>query len=295
MLFLVSINIVVAQELLCEVSVLATPKDKNTIIKTDPKVFKTLENQLREFMNNTKWTTEVYAEHEKIECSMFLTITSEKGSTYSGRLQIVSKRPVFNSNYNTTVLSIIDNEIKFTYKEHEAIEISENQFVTNLSHLLAFYANIIVGMDNETFEEKGGEVYLQKAFDLMNLASTTAYKGWNSQGMNKRTRYWLIKSLMNPRFEEFRKAHHLYYRLGLDNFYLDEKLARANIKKALELLAKVSLDDPNVTIVQMWNETKSQETIDIFKGAASEEKTPIINILSKIDPAGANKYKVIAK
>ncbi len=259
------IQVSFSQELRCDVSVIATPKDNKTVIQTDPKVFKTLENQIREFMNNTKWTSETYAEHEKIECSVFLTITSEKGSSYSGRLIVISKRPVFNSDYKTTVLNLIDNDISFIYKEFEPIEISENQFVSNLSHVLAFYANTIIGMDNETFQEKGGEIYLQKAMDLVNLASNKNYKGWKSRDTNKRSRYWLITNLLNPRFENFRKAQYQYYRNGLDNFYSDEVLARENIKKGLQLLAKVSQDDPNISIMQMWSETKSKETIDMFK------------------------------
>jgi len=291
-LFIITLNFVVAQELLCDVSVSAPDVSK---ITTDPKVFKTLENQIREFMNNTKWTSETYGENEKIECSIFIAIKAQKGNTYSGSFTVVSKRPVFNSNYNTTVLNIIDNDISFTYKEFEPIEISENQFVNNLSHLLAFYANIIIGVDNETFAKKGGDVYLQKAQDLVNLASTTSYTGWKARDKNKRSRYWLITSLMNPRYSTFRESLYTYYRLGLDNFYSDEKLARKNIKDALELLAKVSLEDPNITIIQMWNETKRQETIDIFKGAPQDEKTAIVNILRKVDPVNSDKYNKILK
>lgn len=291
-LFLTTINFVISQELICDVSVSAPDVTK---VSADPKTFKTLENQIREFMNNTKWTSETYGENEKIECSLFIAIKSQTGNTFSGTFTLVSKRPVFNSNYNTTVLNIIDNDIKFSYKEFEPIEISEGQFVTNLSHLLAFYANIIIGMDNETFAKEGGEVYLQKAQDLVNLASTTSYTGWKSRDKNKRSRYWLITSLMNPRYSTFREAQYTYYRLGLDNFYNDEKLARQNIKAALELLAKVSLDDPNITIIQMWNETKQQEVIDIYKSAPQDEKTAIVNILRKVDPVNANKYKVISK
>ncbi len=295
LILLLTINISMAQELLCEVSVVAPDATK---IQTDPKVFKTLENAIQDFMNTTKWTSETYGEHEKIECSIFIAIKSESGSTYSGSMTVISKRPVFNSNYKTSVLNHIDNDIVFTYKEFEAIEIADNQFVSNLSHLLAFYANLIIGMDNETFAEKGGEAYLQKANDLVNLVSgndAKRYKGWKAFDKNKRSRYWLITNLLNPRYEPFRIAQYKYYRKGLDNFYTDDVLARKNIKTSLEDLAKVSLDDPNISIIQLWIDTKSKETIDIFKEAPSSEKTAIINLLKKIDPVNANSYKAIGK
>ena len=77
-------------------------------------------------------------------------------------------RPVFNSDYKSTIINIIDNDVVFTYKEFQAIELGENQFISNLSHILAYYANMVIGMDHETFEKKGGEIYLQKALDLGN-------------------------------------------------------------------------------------------------------------------------------
>jgi len=295
LLLLVITQLSFSQELLCEVSVVAPDVSK---IQSDPKVFKTLENAISEFMNNTKWSTEVYGDNEKIDCSIFIAIKKQTGNFYSGTLTLISKRPVFNSSYQTTILNIIDNDILFSYKEFEPIEIAENQFVSNLSHLLAFYANMIIAMDKETFENKGGEIYLQKANELVNVvgsANGSKYKGWRSVDKNKRSRYWLVTNLLNPRFENFRTAFYQYYREGLDNFYSDDVLARTNIKKALQNLAKVSLDDPNISIMQMWSETKSKETIEMFKGAPEGEKTAIVNLLKKVDPVNANKYDVIMK
>ena len=284
-----------AQELICEVSVVAPDASK---IKSDPKVFKTLENSIAEFMNNTKWTSENYTEFEKIECSIFIGIKTQSGNNYSGTITVISKRPVFNSSYNTTVLNIIDNDFSFGYKEFEAIEFAENQFVSNLSHVLSFYAYTIIGMDNETFAKRGGDTYLQKAADIVNIVTPTdakTYAGWKSYDKNKRNRYWLITNILNTRYDAFRDAQYIYYREGLDNFYTDPILARTKIKEALEKLAKVSQDDPNISIMQMWSETKSQETIDIYKKAEPIEKTAIVNILRKVDPVNADKYNVIAK
>lgn len=285
-----------AQELLCTVSVSAPDASK---ITTDPKVFKTLENTVTQFMNATKWTSDVYEENEKINCNIFIAIKSQSGtSNYSGSISIVSKRPVFNSDYETTVLNIIDNDFNFIYKEFEPIEVAENQFVSNLSHVLAFYANIIIGMDYETFSEKGGEKYFLKAQEMTNNISANDaknYPGWKAYDKNKRSKYWLVTNLLNTRYDNYRKAHYLYYRQGLDNFYTDETLAKKNIKDALELLAKISLDDPNIYIMQMWSESKSKETIDMFKGATDAEKTEIINILRKVDPVNADKYNTISK
>lgn len=292
-LFLVSFNY--AQELQCEVTVVAPDASK---ITADPKVFKTLENAIYEFMNNTKWSSEVYEENEKIECSIFIGVSSQNGDNYSASITIISKRPVFNSDYKTTILNIIDNDFKFNYKEFQAIEISENQFIGNLSHTLAFYANMVIAMDNESFAENGGETYLLKAQELTNIVSSEeakSYGGWKSYDKNKRTKFWLANNLLNSRFSDYRKALYKYYRLGLDNFYEDPILARKNIKEALELLAKISQDDPNIYIMQMWSESKSKETINIYEEAPAQEKIEIANILRKVDPVNANKYNALTK
>ena len=175
-----------AQELNCEVSVVAPDASK---IKADPKVFKTLENTIFEFMNNRKWTTESFEDFEKIDCSIFIGIKSQSGDRYTASITVISKRPVFNSDYKTTVLNIIDNDFVFDYKEFEPIEFAENQFISNLSHVLAFYANMIIAMDYETFSENGGEKYLLKAQDLANIVSSAdakTYIGWKSYDKNKK-------------------------------------------------------------------------------------------------------------
>ncbi|MGB1018295.1 MAG: DUF4835 family protein [Chitinophagales bacterium] len=284
-----------AQELNCEVSVVAPDASK---IKADPKVFKTLENTIFEFMNNRKWTTESFEDFEKIDCSIFIGIKSQSGDRYTASITVISKRPVFNSDYKTTVLNIIDNDFVFDYKEFEPIEFAENQFISNLSHVLAFYANMIIAMDYETFSENGGEKYLVEAQNLLNLVSVAdskIYLGWKATDKNKRSKYWLVTHTLNTRYLDYRKAFYQYHRLGLDTFYTDEKLARKNIVESLDLLAKISADNPNISIMQMWSETKSSETIKIFKGAPTDEKTGAVNVLRKVDPVNANDYNAILK
>lgn len=294
-LFVFSLVFAKAQELICDVSVAVPNASKVT---TDPKVFKALEGSIQELMNNTKWTNDIFEEKEKIECSILLNISGQSGNTYSGSLTVVSKRPVYNSNYKTTVLNVIDQDITFQYIENAPIEFSENQFTNNLSHILAFYAYLSIGLDYETFSQKGGEQHLLKAQELCNLVSNSdagKYKGWKSFDKNKRNRYWQITHLLNNRYEKFRSAQYKYYRLGLDQFHDKPEEARQNIKEALEQLAKVSQDDPNITVIQMWNDTKRNETIEIFKGASTEEKATIIRTLKEIDPVNSDKFDVILK
>jgi hypothetical protein len=285
----------VAQELLCEVTVVAPDRSK---VKTDPKVFKTLENSIKEFMNTRKWTSDVFGENEKIECSVFIAITDEAsgGGSYTGSITVISKRPIFNSDYNSTVLNVIDNEFVFQYQEFQPVEFNENQFTSNLTHVLAFYAYLMIGLDYESFSLKGGETYLQKASDIANMVGTNearAFPGWKSYEKNQRNRYWVITHMLNGRYEPYRTGIYKYHREGLDNFYTDPVLARKNIIDALNELSKVSQDNPNLSIMMMWSEAKRDELVGVFSEAPANEKDDILKVLKRVDPINSDKYERI--
>jgi hypothetical protein len=283
-----------AQELIVEVTVSAPDQSK---VRTDPKVFNTLENSISEFMNNRKWTTENFKEHERIQMSIFIGILDQPGeNAYTASLTVISKRPTFNSTYNSTVLNLIDNDFSFIYTEFDPIEFNEFQFTSNLTQVLAFYAYTAIGVDYDTYSDKGGTQYLQKAADIVAIVSSSegdAYGGWKSYDKNQRNRYWLITHMLNGRYEPFRLAMFLYHREGLDNFYTDPVLARSNIYKALEEIAKVSQDNPNLPLIQTWSESKKDEIIGVYSKAPLEEKTAFLSLIKRADPVKASDYDKI--
>jgi len=287
-------QLIYAQELMCEVSVVAPDRSR---VKADPKIFQTLEASISEFMNGRNWTDDTFKENERIDCSIFIAVTDQSGDNgFSGSITVISKRPAYNSDYQSTVLNIIDNEFRFSYQEFQPIEFNDNQFTDNLSHTLAFYAYLIIGMDYETFSLKGGEKYLQRASDIVNVVGTNEgrnFPGWKSYEKNQRNRYWVITHMLNGRYEPFRTAHYNYYRLGLDNFQKDPAEARDNIKLALEELAKVSQDNPNLAIMQLWSESKRDELVNVFLETPNEEKDDVIKLLKRVDPINSDKYDKI--
>ncbi len=296
LLFVGVFKFLASQELLADVTV-AVPNTKD--VSVDPKVFKTLENAVQEFLNNRKWTNDEFKEYEKIEVSVFIGIKDQvdgQNNDFLATMTFISKRPIFNSTYNSTVLNIIDNEIRFTYQENQPIEFNENSFTSNLSHLLAYYAYMIIGVDYDTYQELGGQKYLEKAADLVALVdgnNGNIYKGWKSYGKNQRNRYWMITHMLNGRYEPYRKAQYIYHRLGLDNFYSQPEVARENIIVGLEELSKVTSDNPNLSLVQMWSEAKQEEIVNAFSKAPDLEKTLLLTVAKKADPANIKLYEKI--
>jgi len=69
--FLLFSNFFVSQELNCEVVVEARQTGNENL-----QVFKTLQTQLTEFINSTSWTNKAVRQNEKIDCTMFINISS---------------------------------------------------------------------------------------------------------------------------------------------------------------------------------------------------------------------------
>ena len=195
LLAILGVEAVSAQELNCNVSV-ASPQ----ISGTDKEVFNTLQTAIREFMNNKKWTNNVYKVEERIECSILITI-SDRPSTeqFKGSIQIQARRPVYGTSYSTTMFNFIDKDLDFTYLQSQPFEWSENTHLSNLTSTLAYYAYIILGIDYDSFSMNGGSVYFDKALGIVNAAQNAQEKGWKSFESQK-NRYWLAENLTNSNY-----------------------------------------------------------------------------------------------
>src|SRR5690606_3561947 len=152
---------------------------------TNTQIFRTLESSLNEFMNNTRWSSQVFNQSEKINCAVFINITGLSGSTFTGTIQIQSSRPIYGSNYSSTVFNHMDKDFVFNYIEFENLFYNPNSFDSNLTSVLAYYANVILGLDADTFKLNAGTPYFEAAQSIVNIARSSRYKGWSqSDGGN---------------------------------------------------------------------------------------------------------------
>lgn len=283
-----SSNLVSSQELDCNVRV-----NSQQIEGTDKRVFEALQKSIFEFMNNKSFTNYQYKVGERIECTLLFTITNwNRPDEFSGKLNIVVERPVFGASYKTPLFNWVDKDIAFDYVEQQSIDFNENSFSSNLSSLLGFYAYFIIGLDFDSFKKFGGTPFLEKANNVMSLAQSSNRRGWKSFESRK-NRYWLIENYLNNSYAGVREASYLYHRKGLDKMQDNLEMGRSKITEALELLEKVNQQRPNLFILQLFIETKSDELINIYKQASSMQKNKAVNILKEIDPANSSSYDKI--
>lgn len=279
-----------SQELNCNITI-NTDQIQGTAEK---QIFEQMRKSVFEFMNNTKWTSDVFNAQEKIDCSI-LIIIKQKVSTedYSASIQVQSTRPVFNSSYRTPVLNIEDENFDFRFQQFTTLDFNINSFQNNLTQVLAFYAYVILAVDYDTFSPLGGTPYWQKAQTIVNNAQSASEKGWRSSDGNK-NRYWLIENTLQPVFKGIRDCMYEYCFLGLDIMYDKTDEGRANILKSLNLLKPVYAARPASFNMQLFFNAKTDELVNIFKGAQPDEKEKARETLMNVDPANTTKYLKIA-
>lgn len=280
-----------AQELNCQVKINYSQIQGST----NKQIFDQLEKALFDFINNTnKWTTNIYTVQERIECSIFITISQQLGADeYSGSIQVQCTRPVYKSAYMTKTLNVQDDNFQFKYQQFSQLEFNLNKFDNNLTSVLAYYAYVILATDADTFAPLGGTEYWQKAQIIAQNAATATEPGWQSSQSGQKNRYWLVENALQPVFKGIRDCSYAYCRTGLDIMYEKVEEGRANILKALELLKPVYSARPASYAMQLFFNAKSDEIINIFKGATPEEKTKVVELLTTVDPANTTRYSKI--
>ncbi len=261
--------------------------------QTNREKFQELRKGLYELINERHWTNYSLKIDERIECTIAITITEEVSSDeYRGRINLVLKRPVYGTSYNTTVLNYVDNDFQFEWQEGAPIEFSESSFSSNLTGVIAYYIYIFLGMDFDSYQMMGGSQYFEKAQNIVNMAQGAREKGWKAFESMK-NRYWLAENLNNSSYSSIRKAMYEYHRNGLDKMYDNAENGRQGAMEALLLLQRAHREKPRLFIMQLIMEAKRDEFINIFSDAAPMDKTKAVNILKEIDPSHANDYQKI--
>ncbi|TYA57267.1 type IX secretion system protein PorD [Formosa maritima] len=276
-----------AQELNCNVVINANQTGNPNL-----PIFKTLENQVREFVNNTKWTNREFTTQERIECSIYINITEYASDAFNGTIQIQSSRPVYESSYTTPVHNINDKDFAFRYLEYQNMIYNPNQFESNLISVLAFHVYMVLGVDADTFSPNGGQKYFEQAQIILNYSQGESASGWKLSDGNQ-NRFTLIDNMLSPTFEDYRTVMYEYHRNGLDLMSTDQKKAKSNIADAIISLEKMNRVRPNSYILRTFFDAKADEIQDIFSGGPNVEITDLISALNNVAPMYSNQWRNI--
>ncbi len=280
-----------ATELLCEVEV-----NSDRITNGSRDVFNELKQSVTDYMNTTKWTNAVFGTNEKIHCKLMFTISTWDDATglMKGDLQIQSQRPVYNSVYTTAIINFKDTKVDFNFETGQQLVFSEMEMLDNLTSILNFWAYMIIGMDFDTFELKGGDPYYEKAANVVRLAETSGETGWKAFEDNT-NRNAVLTAITNTQTAPIRQMLYDYHRMGLDQMVVTVDKGRSAITHTLENLAKIYEVAPLSVCLTMFKDAKLDELINIYSKANMTEKESVYEMLYQIYPGEVNRLAEIKK
>lgn len=280
-----------AQELLANVVI-----NHQQVQSSDDYIYDNMKNSFVEFLNNRKWSGDKYKLEERIECSFFITIKSRNVSenSFSATIQVQSGRPIYGTNYKSTMFMVNDVNFEFKYVDQQPLDFNQNEFTSNLTSVLAYYSYIIIGIDYDSFGKDSGGKYFTKAFDIMTLSQNGGGTGWRPTD-GTQNRYWLIENINNGAFKPFRDCLYQYHRMGLDLMQSEKKSGEYSIYKSLLALEAIHKRQPSSYLLQVFFNAKSDEVVNIFINAPNDQKKKLVPLLIKIDPGNTKKYNKIMK
>lgn len=280
-----------AQELNCEVEI-----NSEKVQNANKEVFTTLKQAIAEYLNTNKWTDAQFMTNEKIQCKLYLTISSYNSSTnkMEGDLQIQSQRPVYNSSYTTTVINFKDTKIDFTYEENEPLVFSEQDWQSNLTGILNFYAYMIIALDFDTFSLRGGDPYYEKAAQVVRMAQSTGESGWKAFEDTK-NRSAVLSAYTDKATSGIREILYNYHRQGLDQMEMSVDKGRMAVTQCIETLKKVYDAAPMSVCLSMFKDAKLDELGNIYSKANMTEKQKVYELLYPLYPTETTRLDVIKK
>lgn len=276
-----------SQELNCSVVVNAQLTGNENL-----QIFKTMERQLNEFVNNTKWTNKTFAAQERIECNIVINVTEYANNTYRGSIQVQSARPVYGATYTTPIYNFNDKDFVFSYVEYQNMFYNPDRFESNLISVLAFHINMVLGLDADSFELNGGEKYFEQAQNIANFSQAENLPGWKLED-GLQTRFILITNMLSPTFEEYREVMYKYHREGLDLMAENPKEGKQAIAEAINMFAEMNKRRPNSFLQRTFFDAKSDEIEMIFSDGPSVDIANLVSLLNRIAPTQSSKWRNI--
>jgi len=278
-----------AQELNCQVNLNYDQLFSQQ--KTDFSYFNQLKNQISELMNTRRWTNDQFQPAERIDCLLNINLLkSTQQGVFSGTVQLIVTRPVYGTNLQTTTFSYVDRQFNIAYLPTTPVFFRDNAYADELTSILGFYANIILAVDYDTFSRQGGSPYVQKAFNIMNLAQAGPGAGWGV-GSDKLNRYYLIENLQGQQFQPFREGIFAYHRVALDNFTANPIQSRKTLMDLLTTMRKIQTQVSFSVLMNSFMDAKSEEFINIMYEGTLADRKRAFDLLAQLDPGKTEAYR----
>lgn len=246
--------------------------------------FETLRTDLEEFINGQQWSGAQFSRNERIQCTFALTINEIAATdVYKASITVQARRPVYNSSYQTILINWRDDEVVLPYQEGQNLNYNEFNLDNELIAVIAYYSNLIVALDFESFAPHGGETFLHKCENIVSQMQNADGKGWKAFD-SKSNRHALISALLEQGQQDFRTLWYDYHRLGLDALVQGADKGRKQITDALPRLKEVRSADPMTPLLTLFVNAKQDELKNLYSKSSRQEQKEISDLLSDLFP-----------
>jgi hypothetical protein len=284
---LITIN---SQELNATVTV-----SSDRIQSPNQNLFTTMQTAITRLVNETRWTNAEFARNEKIDCSLSLSIAEEPSpGTYKAELFISARRPIHNASYITTTINYRDKNIEFDYTENQPLELNQTGIDNNLVAIIAFYANLILAVDFDSFSPLGGGGSYRQAQSIAMQAQSSNWTGWSAFDDNH-SRSSIINVYLDESMKPFRELWYTYHRRCLDEMSANPDRGRTTLLNALPILKETRKVRNSEIVLQMFADCKIEEIVQIAEKATAEEKKNLYDLLRNVFPSSSNKLEPLTK
>ncbi len=253
---------------------------------------------VQNYLNKTRFTDEnivndVKGKPYKIKCNFQFFFTSSTGfDSYAAQMVISVQRNVYRTENFTTIFRIKDETWSFNYIKGQSFYHDDLKY-NKLTSFLDYYAYMVIGIDDDSWEPNLGTQRYQKAQNLVNLAiANSDGSGWVDNSSLKQSRSAYPSELLNSKYDNFRKAFWIYHFSGIDSLQYDKRTALERVAESLEMIGKIKKTEVRSFVIKAFFEAKY---LEIATSLVDYYDKTIYRKLMDFDPDHATTYEEYAK
>jgi len=270
--------------------------NSDRIQSSDKSIFPAMQRSLNDLINGTQWSNATFAFNERIDCTFLLTIMDQPSqNSFKAELYIQARRPVYNSTYVTSIFNYRDKNVAFDYVQNAPLQFVQTSVDNNLVAIIAFYCNMILASDFDSFSSLGGSVFYRQAQSIaMQAQSNSGWTGWSAFDDNK-SRSSIINAFLDESVKPYRQLWYAYHLKGLDAMAANPDRGRTTILEALPVLKDIRSVRNTEILLQMFADCKLDEIVSLASKATDEDKSSLLDLLRNVFPASTSQMEPLKK
>jgi hypothetical protein len=258
------------------------------------------QQDISNYLSKTRFTDEAIVNDArnkpyKIKCNFSFFFNSSSGTDgYNAQVVVSVQRNVYRSPNFTSLFRIKDESWDFNYVRGQSFY-HDNLKFNNLTSFLDYYAYLIIGLDDDSWELQLGTKRFQQAQDIVNLAlgnSGNSGSGWTDNSSLKASRSSYPLELLNSKYDNYRKGVWMYHFAGMDSLQYNKRQALERMSSAIDLIAKTKKTEVKSFSIKAFFDAKY---LEIAQAMTDYYDKTIYRRLGDVDPDHLSTYEDYSK